>query len=271
MKINLQESFELIKLKQPGLTLFQFEKYWQWYLEIQSSQHTYLSKQQVFNSWIAECQSGKPIGHILGQWGFFKDVFFVDDSTMIPRPETELMVEKALAIIDRPMQIAEIGVGSGAVLLSVMLYSKYKLTCTATDISKDAINLCQKNFHSKQLRLNQHNWNFICTDRALTLAKESYDLILCNPPYIPQNHPGVSSQVRNFEPALALYLTENLYEEWMKGLVHGIINCLKPNGIALIEGHEDKLQELQKIIPNNIKVEILMDLNHLQRFMLLKK
>ncbi len=262
----------MIKLKQPGLTLFQFEKYCQWYLDINLSLNSYSSSQQIFDEFIRGCETGKPMGHILGQWGFFQDLFFVDNTTLIPRPETELMVEAALKMIDRPMHVLEIGVGSGAVILSVMLNtSKFKLNCTATDISKHALELCRKNYDAKSLRLTQHELNFICTDRTTSLPVNAYDLILCNPPYIPENHPGVALQVHQFEPALALYLTNAEYDQWMQELFNGIIKCLKPQGVAIIEGHEDKLNDLLKMIPTNVTATLIKDLNHLPRFLRLQR
>lgn len=271
MKINLQESFQLIKDAQPGLTLFQFEKYWNWYLELQTFQHPYLATTQIFSQWLSECQSGKPIGHILGQWGFFQDIFFVNEATLIPRPETEIMVERALKIIDRPMRVLEIGVGSGAILLSVMLHAKFKLICTGTDISHSALQLCQKNYAAKSLRLAQHEFKSICTDRTLGLDQETFDLILCNPPYIPENHPGVSPQVHLHEPSLALYLPVAEYDKWMRELIDGIIKCLKPGGIALIEGHEEKLHNLHKIIIPKFSSTLINDLNQLPRFLHIQK
>lgn len=267
----MQESFELIKSQQPGLTLFQFEKYWTWYWEITSPLYSYLSKKQAFSLWMKECASGKPLGHILGQWAFYQDIFFVNNATLIPRPETELMVDHALATVTRPMNVLEIGVGSGAVILSLMLHSKFHLNCTATDISPAALELCQKNYDAKSLRLKHHTFELRCTDRTTNMAPNSYDLILCNPPYIPEYHTGVSKQVNQFEPALALYLAQDDYERWMLELLHGISNCLTPTGIAIIEGHEDKLYDLKNLIKKNVQITILNDLNQRPRFLLLQK
>lgn len=272
MKINLEAGFKLIQDKQPSLTLFQFEKYWNWYLELNSPTHPLLSTSQIFEKWIYECEKGKPLGHILGQWAFYHDLFFVDDSTLIPRPETEIMVDFALKNIIRPMKVLEIGVGSGAVILSIMLHSKYALDCVATDISTNALKLCQKNYHAKKLKLSHHNFSTICTDRAQGLATNSFDLIICNPPYIPENHKGVSAQVDKFEPHLALYLPENVYDQWMNELVSQIYDLLRVKGIAIIEGHEEKLIQIShNINSKNFNFKILDDLNALPRFLVLSK
>jgi release factor glutamine methyltransferase len=276
MKINFQQALDKVLPHQPDLNLFQFEKYWNWYLEIHHHHLTYQSKLDVLFNWISECKTGKPLGHILGQWAFFQDIFFVDNSTLIPRPETEILVEIALKKIQKPSQVLEIGVGTGAVILSVMLHAKHPLSCLATDISSRALSLCQKNFEAKKHRLQQHTLNFLKTDRTQHIEKNYYDVILCNPPYIPENHPGVSEQVKLYEPASALFLPEKEYMTWMFYLIKGIYDCLNTTGFAIIEGHEDYLKKIEQSLPQEIsctfsKIEIIKDLNQYDRFLYLKK
>lgn len=273
MKINFKTALESLLTVQPGLTQFQFEKYWNWFYEIKKFQYPYCSTEDVFEIWCKECKTGKPLGHILGQWAFYKDIFFVNNSTLIPRPETEMMVELGLNEIknNSSSKVLEIGVGSGAVLLSIMLNSAQSLKCHGTDISQDALNLCTKNYQSKKNRLSTHQLTLQITDRTNELQEGYYNLILCNPPYIPENHHGVCKQVKQHEPYSALYLPENSYMTWMMELISGIIKCLAPGGTAIIEGHEDYLNNIVQQISTSFAaqintLQIIKDLNLRDRF-----
>ena len=275
----LQEHFNSIAHLYPGLTLVQYQKYWLWFEEIFSIHHPYLDRQSLFEQWQGQTLQGKPIAYILNQWAFYRDTFFISEDVLIPRPETEIMVEQVLQAIpnlkeniSEPLKIAEIGVGSGAVILSILKYSSRSLLATLTDISNEAMQCCYDNYQIKKHYFSQpHQVDFLIGDRTLDLPTAYYDLIVCNPPYIPQGHAGVHPQVHQWEPHQALYLPKQRPLEWTLELIDGITACLKPGGMAWIEGHEDLLPEISKKISSKVKVNLMNDYNQRPRFLKIEK
>lgn len=198
---------------------------------------------------------------------------------LTPRPETEMLVELALNEIKKPMDILEIGVGSGAVILSIMLYSEFPLKVLGTDISDAALKVCKKNYDSKKFRLSKHIFKTENTNKTNNLLHNQFDLIISNPPYIPDNEAGVSRQVKQYEPHLALFLPKETYNTWMLDFFHGVFHCLKDTGVALIEGHENYLANLKQLFESYCKdnklkannITIIKDLNSLDRFIRFEK
>ena len=155
-----------------------------------------------YKSLISQRSEGKPIAYLTGKKYFWKDEFNVNENVLIPRPDTELVVEQTLKISKnkKGLRILEIGVGSGCVLLSV-LKEKKGFTGVGIDISK------------KCLKVSKNNINKLKINNKINLYKSDidnfnfgkYDLILSNPPYIKKtNLKCLEKDVIKFEPRLAL-------------------------------------------------------------------
>jgi release factor glutamine methyltransferase len=145
---------------------------------------------------------GEPVAYIRGQQEFWSLLFEVGPAVLIPRPETELLVERALAHIssDTPARIADLGTGSGAIALS-LAHERPQAQITATDASKQALEIAMRNVARLQIsnaRLLQGSW-------FVPIENQKFDLIVCNPPYIAENDRDVAPEVRRYEPALALF------------------------------------------------------------------
>lgn len=169
------------------------------------SSATALSSQEEtqLNKDLDELYSGRPLPYTIGEWSFYGLDFIVSSDVLIPRPETELLVEKALGWLEkcheghRPL-VYDVGTGSGIIAITI---SKFHPSCfmLASDISAGALSICEQNmiFHGLQDRIN------------LTLAdgipnrEEKIDLLCANLPYIPENIVD-GLQVNTFEPRLAL-------------------------------------------------------------------
>ena len=155
-----------------------------------------------FNSLIDRRKKGEPIAYLINKKEFWKDEFFVNKDVLIPRPDSELIIEQVLKIYskDDQLQILDIGTGSGCILLSI-LKERSNFYGTGIDISKKSINVSK--FNAKQLNLTNRVKFFHSSVDNFNNGK--YDIIVSNPPYIEQlSLKYLEKDVVNFEPKLAL-------------------------------------------------------------------
>ena len=156
----------------------------------------------LFKNLINERSRGKPIAYITGNKYFWKDEFKVDKNVLIPRPDTELIVEQILKICKnkKNLNVLEIGVGSGCILLSV-LKEKKGLAATGIDISMGCIKICKSNIKKLKIR----NKIDLFKSDIDNFNNGKYDLIISNPPYIKKTDlKYLERDVIKFEPKLAL-------------------------------------------------------------------
>jgi len=157
------------------------------------------------NGLAARRLSGEPVARILGEWEFWGLTLTLNDAALVPRPETETIVETALSILDRAgprdraLRITDLGTGSGAILLALLseLPSAFGV---ATDISVDALQIARTNAHRLGLA---NRCDFVACDFGAALGS-GFDLVVSNPPYIASDElAGLPPEVRN-DPARAL-------------------------------------------------------------------
>ena len=155
-----------------------------------------------FKSLIERRKKGEPIAYLINKKGFWKDEFFVNKDVLIPRPDTELIIEQVLKIYSKnvQLQVLDIGTGSGCILLSI-LKERPNFYGIGIDISKKSINVSK--FNAKQLNLTNRVKFFHSSVDNFNNGK--YDVIVSNPPYIEQlSLKYLERDVVNFEPKLAL-------------------------------------------------------------------
>ena len=155
-----------------------------------------------FKSLIERRKKGEPIAYLINKKEFWKDEFFVNKDVLIPRPDSELIIEQVLKIYskDIQLQVLDIGTGSGCILLSI-LKERSNFYGTGIDISKKSINVSK--FNAKQLNLTNRVKFFHSSVDNFNNGK--YDVIVSNPPYIEQlSLKYLEKDVVNFEPKLAL-------------------------------------------------------------------
>ena len=212
---------------------------------------------------------GEPTAYLIGSREFWSLSFAVSPAVLIPRPDTELLVETALSLPGDALQIAELGVGSGAPIISILSERKNWLGC-ATDISGEALEIAALNAktHGVGDRLSLFNG-----DLFAPLAGRRFDLIITNPPYIPT---GVirtlAREVAAFEPHLALDGgTDGL--DLIRRIVAETPGYLKPGGHLLFEfgaGQEGAIQSMLENSGGFVEIRILDDLARTPRAALLK-
>ena len=166
-------------------------------------------QQETFKALLEEHVSGRPVQYCVGSEEFYGRSFLVDESVLIPRPETEELV---LGTINRlpklfphqTLKLADIGTGSGAIAISMKLECP-ELTVIATDLSEDALATSQKNAQRLEADID-----FRLGDLTAPLAGEKFDIVLSNPPYIAFDEAQeMSSVVLEHEPHSALFAEED--------------------------------------------------------------
>lgn len=154
-----------------------------------------------FQQLVKRRMQGEPVAYILGQQEFWSLLFEVSPAVLIPRPETELLVERALARLptQQSLAVADLGTGSGAIAISIAS-ERPAVRIEAVDSSKTALEVASRN----AIRLNAINVKFSHGDWFEPLQGARFDLIVSNPPYIAEHDPELEPQVRKREPLSAL-------------------------------------------------------------------
>ncbi|WGZ93027.1 MAG: peptide chain release factor N(5)-glutamine methyltransferase [Candidatus Thiothrix putei] len=154
----------------------------------------------TFRQLLAERLRGVPIAYLTGQREFWTLNLKVTPDTLIPRPETELLVETALSLLPTyPANILDLGTGTGAIALS-LASERPDISITACDFSTAALAVAIENAHNHQIR----NVNFLHSDWFAALPSQRFDVIVSNPPYIETNDPHLTQGDVRFEPITAL-------------------------------------------------------------------
>ena len=198
-----------------------------------------------FKSLIERRKKGEPIAYLINKKEFWKDEFFVNKDVLIPRPDTELIIEQVLKIYskDKQLQVLDIGTGSGCILLSI-LKERPNFYGTGIDISKKSINVSK--FNAKQLNLMNKVKFFNSSVDNFKIGK--YDLIVSNPPYIELlNLRYLEKDVVNFEPKLALSGGLDGFSKIRK-VINKANTLIKKNGKFILEIGFNQKNKVKKIL-----------------------
>jgi release factor glutamine methyltransferase len=222
----------------------------------------------------AKLREGVPFEYLSNRAFFYRTEFYVNKNVLIPRSETETLVEIACTYLKRikgTKKVLDLGTGSGCIALSIAMESEGPLEIVATDISEEALEVADINyFRHEYLIPKKTSFKSIKSDRFENTG-EGFDLIATNPPYIKEilDRGLVHDQVDKYEPHLALYLKESEYELWFKKLFDSSFSALKGDGMLLMEGHENHLCDLAPLAEQSgfSHVKILPDLQGSNRFL----
>lgn len=184
-----------------------------------------------FDAWLNRRRTGEPVAYILGWREFWSLELEVTPDTLIPRPETELLVELALERLpeDHQAMVADLGTGSGAIALAVAL-ERPQARIVATDQSLATLIVARRNAR----RLNIASVEFRQGDWCAPLAGERFDLIVANPPYIAAADPCWQAGELRFEPSRALIAGEDGLDA-LRAIIAAAPDHLKPDGWLLLE------------------------------------
>ena len=206
---------------------------------------------------------GMPIAYITGTKDFWSFTLDVTPETLIPRPETELLVESALEKIplNDTQTILDLGTGSGAIALAIAAERKNSKLLD-TDISAQALHTAEKN--ASKLKLS--NISFCQSHWFTGIPAQQFDVIVSNPPYIAENDANLEANVRRYEPLTALLSDDNGLAD-IKEIIVQSHNFLKPGGWLLFEHGYEQAEAVQTLFQNQnfYEIKTLKDLNQLPR------
>ena len=179
-------------------------------------------------------KAGIPLPYILNEAYFYEHIFYVDKNVLIPRSETELVVEQALNLVsENTKSILDLCTGSGVIAIT-LAHRFPKLSILATDISGSALKVATKN----SLKIGTQNVEFFESDLFENIDIEyrnKFDLIISNPPYIGEDElEDLDLSVKNYEPHLALFAEEDGFAIYKK-IIEQAQTWLAPNGHLVLE------------------------------------
>jgi release factor glutamine methyltransferase len=226
-----------------------------------------------YKTLVARHASSEPLHYITGEREFYGLSFRVTPAVLIPRPETEILVEKTIELMrshSSPARFVDVGTGSGCIAVSI---ANAVPSCTgwAVDISDDALEIARENAvrHGVADRIQ-----FIRGDLLeCFLAAPRFDFILSNPPYVAlQECDNLPPDVRNFEPHLALFGGESGLEIYSR-LIPGVPSHLVPEGYLLVESGAGQAEQIREIAESaGLSFEIILnDLQGIPRCLVARK
>ena len=241
--------------------------------EINISFDVYLKYSELhqYKELILRRKKSEPIAYIINKKDFWKDTFFVDNSVLIPRPDSEIIIETAIKYFpnqNESLKILDFGTGSGCLIISLLKEFKNSKG-VGIDLDKKALEVAK---HNKYNLLNNDRLKFYHSDFS-EFNSISYDLIVCNPPYIPTLSKGkLMIDVQDFEPESALFADEDgLY--CYKIILDNLIKHKNKKQLIIFEVGYGQLDSLNKLLKNaNFKViSVEKDISQIPRCIVAKR
>ncbi|MDX1916895.1 MAG: peptide chain release factor N(5)-glutamine methyltransferase [Rickettsiaceae bacterium] len=206
---------------------------------------------------------GIPFAYIIGKKEFFGYEFIVNQHVLIPRPETEFLVTESLKYLNPSSLVLDLCTGSGCIAICSHLKSGAHFI--ASDISSDALKIAKQNAIMQKV---EDKIEFYQSDWFDNIPTKKFDLILSNPPYIPDNDSRVSEEVRANEPNIALYSGARGFESYQI-IASKAPYFLKSNGIVIVECGQNQDLEVEEIFARKSfrLINKLQDLQSINRIL----
>jgi release factor glutamine methyltransferase len=217
-----------------------------------------------YGRWLRERTQGKPLQYITRTQEFYGRPFAVAPGVLIPRPETELLVETVLQ--RRPGAKALVDVGAGSGIIAITLALELGTSVVATDISPAAIKVARSNAVALSA-----NVGFLVADLLTPLTDQSMDVVVSNPPYVPRgDREGMQREVRDWEPELALFAGVTGLDIYRR-LIPEAWRVLKPRGLLALELGFGQAEAVASLAASWDNVEIRPDLAGIARVLVCEK
>jgi release factor glutamine methyltransferase len=215
-----------------------------------------------FRSIVKRLQNNEPFQYIVGQTEFYGLELKCDARALIPRPETEELVEWVMEVAAPENKLIDFCTGSGCIALALKNQLP-KATVYGTDVSKEALELSKENASSLNLNVSFIHHDALSDQLPSTLTEQSIDIIVSNPPYIPElDKQEMQANVLDFEPHLALFVENDNALIFYKAIASQAARLLNKNGLLFFEIHERLALETKEAIEalGFVDVEIRKDL-----------
>jgi len=202
---------------------------------------------------LAELKTGKPVQHVIHAAWFYGKQFEVNADVLIPRPETEELVEWILQSLNTSADLLDIGTGSGCIAITIKS-KRADVTVRAMDVSKDALAIAKRN-----AALHHTDIEFLQEDVLNYTTEQNFDVIVSNPPYITQQEKQeMHKHVLLHEPHLALFVTDENPLIFYKAIADLAMNVLKPEGYLFFEINEYLGREMMDMLRDRNFTDILL-------------
>ena len=212
----------------------------------------------IVNKIVDERITGRPLWYCIGDTDFYGYKIKVDENVLIPRPETELLVENALKDLDASKKVLDLCTGSSAIAIAVN--KKCGAEVTAVDVSEGALNLAKEN-----AKINDASVEFILSDMFTELNGKKFDVIISNPPYIKsQDILTLQREVKDFEPMLALDGGVDGYD-FYRIIADKAGEYLNDNGVLIVECGDGQAKDIANMLRGFKTVEIIKDYENIER------
>jgi release factor glutamine methyltransferase len=213
----------------------------------------------------------EPVQYITGKQEFYGLHLHVSPAVLIPRPETEHLVEAVLALLpnNQPLKLADIGTGSGAIAIALAVHLPLA-QITALDLSTKALAVAASNAREHNVA---NRIDFLESDLLAAVGQptETFDAIVSNPPYIPEaDRPTLHPQVREHEPSSALFAGETGLDIYRR-LIPQALSALKPNGLLALEIGHGQREPITRLLAGWNDISFVNDLQQIPRVALARK
>jgi len=232
-----------------------------------SEQELLLDDEEKLSHLVSELKTGRPYQQILGETEFYGMKFFVDENVLIPRPETEELLEIAIREIQhlkfnvKGLKILDIGTGSGVIPLVLKKHFPEAIV-SSIDFSEKALKTAQRNADYHQLEIQ-----FIHADYLNFELGENFDIIISNPPYIGiEEEIEIADSVKEFEPKMALFSPTSDALIFYKKIAEDAKKCLNENGLLFLEINQKLGPETLELYQYFSNAQLLRDLSENDRF-----
>ena len=213
------------------------------------NQHQKISEYSVnqISNIVSKRKKGIPLAYIIKEWDFYGHTFLVTKDTLIPRQDTELLIDIILKKYKKDLSLNILDLGAGSGIIGITLARNFKKSeILMTDLSVNAIKVAKKNIDAsglKNIKCLQSNW-FEKIDHSM------FDIIVSNPPYIPKNDPHLESPELKYQPQMALTADDDGFSD-IDNIAFHAQKFLKKSGILLIEHGYNQARKVQEIFNRN--------------------
>ena len=224
-------------------------------LILKKNQNINLGQEQLFNQLLDKRKKNEPIAYIIKNKCFWNEDYYIASGALIPRPETEILIEMICKKINngkKNLNILDIGCGSGCLLIS-LLRQFPKSRGIGIDISKEAINICKKNINKYKLN---YRTKIIQGDIGKVRMVNKFDVIVSNPPYLKNSeYQKLSKDIKQYEPRIALVAKQEDGIFFYREIIKKFSSVLKVGGLLAFEiGDRQWIYIKEELEKNSFKI-----------------
>jgi release factor glutamine methyltransferase len=220
-------------------------------LVLKKNQNINLEEEQLFNHFLDKRKNNEPVAYIIQNKSFWNEDYYIASGALIPRPETEILIEmicKKIINGKKSLNILDIGCGSGCLLIS-LLREFSKSRGLGLDISKEALNICKTNINKYNLN---HRAKLIHGDMNKITIVNKFDIIVSNPPYLKNSeYQKLSKDIKQYEPRIALVVNQEDGIYYYREIIKKFSSALKVGGLLAFEIGDKQWKEIKRELVNN--------------------